>query len=149
MHGGPLRDCARIAAALLDAPADALPLHGDLHHDNVLDFGLDFGQPGTGGGRGWLAIDPKGLLGARGFDYGNLFSNPQQPGEVRSEVALRPGVFERRLGIAAAASGLEAACLLRWIAAYSGLSAAWIIDDGEDPALPLAIAGKALAALGA
>ena len=44
---------ADAAEALLDDPRDPVVLHGDLHHGNVLDFGE----------RGWLAIDPKGLLG--------------------------------------------------------------------------------------
>jgi streptomycin 6-kinase len=28
------------------------------------------------GPRGWLAIDPKGLCGERGFDFVNIFCNP-------------------------------------------------------------------------
>jgi streptomycin 6-kinase len=131
-----LRRASDIAQALLDAPRDVVPLHGDLHHDNVLDFGAD---------RGWLAIDPKGLLGERGFDYGNLFSNPQPPGEATSDVALRPGVFERRFEIVAGEAGIERTRLLHWIVAYSGLSAAWIIGDGDDASLDLGVAERALA----
>jgi streptomycin 6-kinase len=41
-------------------------LHGDLHHENVLDFGE----------RRWLAIDPHGLHGERFFDFANIFTNP-------------------------------------------------------------------------
>jgi streptomycin 6-kinase len=51
---------------LLAEPREVGVLHGDLHHGNVLDFGV----------RGWLAIDPKGLLGERGFDFANIFTNP-------------------------------------------------------------------------
>lgn len=28
------------------------------------------------GERGWLAIDPKRLLGERSFDFANIFTNP-------------------------------------------------------------------------
>lgn len=41
-------------------------LHGDVHHGNVLNFGA----------RGWLAIDPRGLVGERAFDHANLLCNP-------------------------------------------------------------------------
>jgi type IV secretion system protein VirD4 len=37
---------------LLAEPRDVGVLHGDLHHDNVLDFGA----------RGWLAIDPNDIV---------------------------------------------------------------------------------------
>ncbi len=57
--GGILRLSDVIARELLAEPRDQVPLHGDIHHDNILDFGE----------RGWLAIDPKGLYGERGFDY--------------------------------------------------------------------------------
>ena len=54
-HGGILVRCAETARALLAEPREVGVLHGDLHHDNVLDFGA----------RGWLAIDPKRLVGER------------------------------------------------------------------------------------
>jgi streptomycin 6-kinase len=67
-HGGILASAAEAAAELLSSPQDVTILHGDIHHGNVLDFGP----------RGWLAIDPKGLCGERGFDYANIFCNPDQ-----------------------------------------------------------------------
>jgi streptomycin 6-kinase len=51
IHGGILARCAEVAQALLAEPREVGVLHGDLHHGNVLDFGV----------RGWLAIDPKGV----------------------------------------------------------------------------------------
>ena len=41
-------------------------LHGDLHHSNVL-FDTT---------RGWLAIDPKGLVGEVGYEIGAMLRNP-------------------------------------------------------------------------
>lgn len=41
-------------------------LHGNLHHDNALNFRA----------RGWLALDPKQLVGERGVDFANIFTNP-------------------------------------------------------------------------
>ncbi len=91
--------------------------------------------------RGWLAIDPKGLTGERGYDYANIFRNPD------AETALRPGRFDRRVAIVCQASGLEPARLLRWILAVMGLSAAWHIQGAEPRAGTLAVAELALSRL--
>ncbi|SFH28190.1 streptomycin 6-kinase [Nitrosospira sp. Nsp14] len=132
-HGGILTECAAAAHELLAAQQDIVPLHGDIHHGNILDFGP----------RGWLAIDPKGLIGERGFDYANLFCNPE------AEIAAAPGRLARQVDVVAEAAGLERRRLLKWIMAYAGLSAAWFLGDGEwEPAkTPLAVAELAAAEL--
>lgn len=122
--GGVLRDSAVVARDLLADPRDAVPLHGDLHHGNVLDFGP----------RGWLAIDPKGLLGERGFDLANIFCNPD------FAVATAPGRLSRQADIVVAETGVKRGRLVRWILAYAGLSAAWTLGDGDDAGLALAVA---------
>jgi streptomycin 6-kinase len=114
---------------LLAAQDQAIPLHGDIHHGNVLDFGE----------RGWLAIDPKGLLGDRAFDYANLFYNPSQE-QAKAN-------FTQRVDAVCSYAGLERMRLLRWIAAWGGLSAAFSIEDGEPPEDAMEIAAVALAQL--
>jgi streptomycin 6-kinase len=131
-HGGILRRCAETARALLAEPRDVVVLHGDLHHDNLLDFGE----------RGWLAIDPKGLFGERGFDFANIFANPDLADPARP-VATEPGRFARRLDVVAEAAGLERERMLGWILAWAGLSAAWFLDDGDPAAVSLRIAEMA------
>jgi streptomycin 6-kinase len=130
-QGGILVRAAKAARALLSAPQDIAVLHGDIHHGNVLDFGP----------RGWLAIDPKGLYGERGFDFANIFCNPD------ATLATAPGRLSRQATVVAEAAGLDRRRLLQWVLAYAGLSAAWFIDDGGDPALPLAVAEAASAEL--
>jgi streptomycin 6-kinase len=130
-HGGTFTNSAVAAEELLAEPRDVVVLHGDYHHDNVLD----------GGERGWLVIDPKGLIGERGFEYANLFRNPT------AEQALAPGVLARRAAIVAERARLEPRRLLKWVLAYAGLGAAWSIESGHDPAPGLAIAAAAAAAL--
>jgi streptomycin 6-kinase len=76
---------------LLAAPQDVCALHGDLHHGNVLDFKE----------RGWLAIDPKGLIGDRGFDFANIFCNPDLG------IAANPGWLARQAGVVATAAHLD------------------------------------------
>uniref|UniRef100_A0A9E8CTM4 APH(6) family putative aminoglycoside O-phosphotransferase n=1 Tax=Bosea sp. NBC_00436 TaxID=2969620 RepID=A0A9E8CTM4_9HYPH len=136
-HGGLLARAAAEASALLPAQQDIMPLHADLHHDNVLDFEA----------RGWLAIDPKAVIGDRAFEYTVLFCDPDLAAP-EPPVAVAPGAFERRLEIVLAKSGLERQRLLRWIVAWCGLSASWFMGD-DDPLseINLAIAERAIAAL--
>lgn len=130
-HGGVFRQSLNASRALLAAPAQSVVLHGDLHHDNVLD----------GGDRGWLAIDPKGLIGEPGFDYANMLCNPG------IDVAGAEGRLGARVAIASAESGIEPRRLLRWLLAYAGLSAAWTLGDGGDASQALAMARLAAKAL--
>ncbi len=136
-HGGAYARAAQTARSLLADPQDVGVLHGDIHHDNVLDFGP----------RGWLAIDPKRLIGERGFDYANIFCNPDV-GDSVCHVARTPERFAARLQIVVASSGLERRRLLQWIVAWSALSAAWFAGDDGDPEIDLAIAELAWAELG-
>jgi streptomycin 6-kinase len=131
-HGGILTKCAAAACELLAQPQSAVPLHGDIHHGNILD----------GGERGWLAIDPKGVRGERGFEYANLFRNPE------ACIAGEPGRLQRRVKIVARAASLEPKRLLTWILAYAGLGAAWTMDSGGQDEAGLAIASMAAAELG-
>ncbi|MCS3782439.1 aminoglycoside phosphotransferase family protein [Tsukamurella ocularis] len=103
------------AEALLADPRDEVVLHGDVHHDNVLDFG----------DRGWLAIDPKCVAGERSYDYANLLTNPDLP------TAADPARFARQLNVIVAESGLPRERLLQWVLAFAGLSAAWFDEDDE------------------
>jgi streptomycin 6-kinase len=102
---------------LLATQQDILVLHGDMHHGNVLNFGP----------RRWLAIDPKGLIGERYFDYANIFCNPDDA------TASRPGRLARQAGVVAEAAHLERSRLLAWVVAWAGLSAAFSLDDGLPP----------------
>ena len=131
-HGGTLRLAATTAAGLLATPRDATVLHGDIHHGNILDFGA----------RGWLAVDPKGLVGERCFDYANIFCNPDHA------IAVTPGRLARQVDVVAGAAGLERGRLLDWVIAWAGLSAAFLLQDGQPPESALKVAELAAAERG-
>ncbi|MGN7743911.1 aminoglycoside phosphotransferase family protein [Pseudomonas sp. 22526] len=114
-EGGIFLRCLATADELLAAPREQVVLHGDIHHDNVLDFEA----------RGWLAIDPKRVMGERGFDFANLICNPDLP------TSSDPQRFTRQVEVIAQAAGLERKRLLQWVLAYTGLSAAWFLEDGD------------------
>lgn len=133
-HGGQLVTSAKLARKLLSDPQDVVVLHGDIHHDNVLDFGE----------RGWLAIDPKRIVGERSFDYANIFCNPDLADTTRPVAARH---FQRRLETISEVAGLDRRRLLEWIVAWTGLSAAWFLSDGGSPETDLTIGALALAEL--
>jgi streptomycin 6-kinase len=127
-YGGLLAQADSAAQSLLADPRDVVVLHGDIHHGNVLD----------GGKRGWLAIDPKGLLGERTFDVVNILRNPD------AAAALTPARFDHQVEVLADAASLERRRLLDWTLAFAGLSAAWHLADGTPADLDFAVAHLAL-----
>jgi streptomycin 6-kinase len=126
-YGGVLVLADAAARKLLAEPQDQVVLHGDIHHGNVLDFG----------DRGWLAIDPKGLIGESGFDLANIFCNPDL------DTAIAPGRLARQASVVSEAAGLERSRVMNWILAYAGLSAAWTLAEGGEPDLALTVANLA------
>lgn len=132
-----LKDCSRQAHKLLSNPQEQLALHGDLHHGNVLDFGA----------RGWRAIDPKGLYGERAADFAALFLNPDLSDSQRP-YAISPQRFGHRIRLVSSHAGIEPVRLLRWVHAWSGLSAVWFMEDGIAPETQRAVAHLASKALG-
>ncbi|EGY28014.1 Streptomycin 6-kinase, partial [Candidatus Regiella insecticola 5.15] len=113
-HGGIFDDAAYLARSLLAKPEEVVVLHGDLHHGNILDSGS----------QGWLAIDPKGFLGERGFDFANIFCNPD------ADIATSPGRLMKQVMVVTKMAHLEQHRLLAWIVSWAALSAAWHIEDG-------------------
>lgn len=99
-----------IALRLFDRPSAQIPLHGDMHHDNVLSSD-----------RGWLAIDPKGLLGDPAYDLANVFINPMGAGHIAADprrIAVRADILSERLAY-------PRKRILGWAAAHAALSACW------------------------
>ncbi len=60
---------------LMEPDEPQILLHGDLHHWNIL----------SDAGRGWLAIDPKGVIGASCLDVGRFINNAMGFGETAAE----------------------------------------------------------------
>lgn len=120
------RQGADLAGSLLDDEREVVALHGDIHHGNVLDFGER--EHGRGHQRAWLAIDPKGLLGERAFDYCNMLCNPSPA------FALEPGRLESRFALVTDAAALVPDRYARWLVAWCALSSTWHARSGDDAA---------------
>ncbi len=109
-------EAAAMAGALLGDQHDVRPLHGDFHHENLWS-----------GERGWLAIDPKGLIGDPAYDVANMFYNPLDRDDLRTDpvrIASMAGVFARILE-------RDVTTVLRWAFVHACLSASWHVEDGS------------------
>ncbi|MEX2283258.1 MAG: aminoglycoside phosphotransferase family protein, partial [Gemmatimonadota bacterium] len=84
-------------------------LHGDLQHYNVLHDEK----------RGWLAIDPKGVIGEREYEVGAALRNPIQ----QFDRFAPPAVIERRIQRVQSGLELDAERMLSWSFAQGVLSA--------------------------
>jgi streptomycin 6-kinase len=91
-------------------------LHGDLHHYNVLFDAR----------RGWLAIDPKGVVGEIEYEIGAALRNPVE----RPQLFLQQSTIETRIEHFARKLKRDPARILAWAFAQAVLAAIWAIEDG-------------------
>jgi streptomycin 6-kinase len=99
--------------------------------------------------RGWVAIDPKGVVGELEYEIGAILRNPvEQP-----DLFASTSTIERRLSRLASMLHLNYERALAWAFAQAVLSAIWDVEDGyrveaEHHALRLARTIKPLLHLG-
>jgi streptomycin 6-kinase len=111
------------AATLYQELTDADPchyvLHGDLHHFNIL----------CDQDAGWLAVDPKGVVGPRAYEVGALLRNPGP------ELARWPNlltVMRDRIAILSERLGVDRATIWGWGFSQAVMAAVWADEDGDD-----------------
>ncbi len=98
-------------------------MHGDFHHFNVLSSE-----------RGWLAIDPKGVIGPAGYEIGPFMLNPlnsiSDDHQFKVRARRQASIFSERLGF-------EREKIIMWSTAHAVLSTWWGMEDdsGGDYAL--------------
>jgi streptomycin 6-kinase len=90
-------------------------MHGDFHHSNLLLSE-----------RGWLVIDPKGVIGPAGYEVGPLLINPW--GDLLSGIDYQR-ITKRRIDILCDRLGFERERIREWGLAHAILSAWWGIED--------------------
>ncbi|MBK8782339.1 MAG: phosphotransferase [Anaerolineales bacterium] len=103
----------------LFADTDMKLIHGDFHHFNILKSEE----------RGWLVIDPKGVIGPAGYEVGPLMINPW--GSLSDGISFKVQT-ERRIDIFRERLGWERENLIRWSLAHSVLSAWWDFESDLD-----------------
>jgi len=90
-------------------------MHGDFHHFNILSSE-----------RGWLVIDPKGVIGPAGYEVGPFMMNPWDSFSDGSSSRRR---VKRRIDILHEHLGWERERILEWSLAHAVLSTWWGIED--------------------
>lgn len=111
-----LIDQARaIARDLHRDMGEAVLLHGDLHHFNIL----------SASHTSWLAIDPKGVIGERVYETGAFLRNPlpdiASRANIRKTMAIRIDIFSEKLGF-------DKQRIRAWGFAQAVLAAVWSLD---------------------
>jgi streptomycin 6-kinase len=117
---GPLSEKVvdRVEQSVIDFFAEnhkPILMHGDFHHSNILSSE-----------RGWLVIDPKGVIGPAGYEVGPLLMNPW--GDLLNGNNYRL-MIERRIDILHERLGFERERIRKWGLAHAILSAWWGIED--------------------
>lgn len=114
----PKRVFDKAAGIFKELPQDkkeVVLLHGDLHSDNILSSK-----------RGWLVIDPKGLIGEREFELGAYLRNPiydyPKGSNYRKLETERIIQFSEELG-------LDKERILNWSFACAVISILWFLED--------------------
>lgn len=106
-----------LSRELLAENKNEVLLHGDFHHFNVLESA-----------RGWLAIDPKGVIGPRGYEVGPFLINPVPDFLNRNSPRAQ---IEKRIAILSEMLGMERERIRNWGICYAALSAWWSFEDSE------------------
>lgn len=92
-------------------------LHGDLHSDNILSSQ-----------RGWLSIDPKGVIGEREFELGAYLRNPYydypKGSDYKKLETNRIHQFSDELGF-------DNKRILDWAFACAVISLLWFLEDED------------------
>jgi streptomycin 6-kinase len=107
-------------------------LHGDLQHYNVVHDAE----------RGWIAIDPKGVIGELEYELGASIRNPAELPSLFTDT----NVAVSRLRQLTSALGLDVQRAIAWSYAQAVLSAIWGVEDGYhvDASTPVLVLARGL-----
>ncbi len=120
-----LKHGADVARDLLAHQENICLLHGDMHPDNVMHHSV----------RGWLSIDPKGVIGDRAYDCANILLNP-----YRMESVYDPGRAVRVAHLLGNETGLDPQKILRYAFVHACEWAGWEVNQlcGGDHGMTMA-----------
>jgi len=113
-----IKRAAAFAPELLENQTDISLVHGDMHHENVLLHET----------RGWLAIDPKGIVGDRAYDCANTLYNPLG----RPDLTQNKGRLLKQVHLLSEELGIDPQRIINYAYVYGCLSSCWSLeDDGQ------------------
>ncbi|GLV55732.1 hydroxyurea phosphotransferase [Dictyobacter sp. S3.2.2.5] len=106
----------KLYAELSASMGEQVLLHGDLHHDNIL---LDEYE-------GWLAVDPKGVIGERVYETGSILRNFWP--DILSNPDPR-ALTRRRIDQMSEELGFDRERIYSWAFAQAVLAVVWSVED--------------------
>jgi streptomycin 6-kinase len=113
-----LQKARRLRDHLLETSAKAVLLHGDLHHDNMLQNGDD-----------WLVIDPKGVIGEPAYEVAAFIRNPMPELLHQRDISQ---IIHNRVTCFAKLLELPPKRILDWCFVQAVLAWIWALEDGCD-----------------
>lgn len=114
----PLRWAVDLLEELLTSQMVAIPLHGDIHHENIVSHD----------GSHWLAIDPQGLVGDPAYEVANVFGNPLNA----QSLVLNADRAKALISTFGAGLDLPEARILGFAAVHAAVSVCWSLRGGSD-----------------
>lgn len=115
----PYLNKARTLRSELIATSDAsVLLHGDLHHDNILQYGND-----------WVVIDPKGVIGEPAYEVAAFIRNPIPQLLKHSDAS---NIIRHRIKYFAKLLELSEQRIVDWCYVQAVLAWVWALEDGCD-----------------
>lgn len=100
-------------------------LHGDLHHDNILEDGSD-----------WVFIDPKGLIGDPAYEASTFIGNPipylWKTSEGFNGMSAQE-MIQKRIIFFAETFKCPPERIQHWCFVHAVLAWAWALEDNGDP----------------
>jgi streptomycin 6-kinase len=102
---------------LMTSPKSVL-LHGDLHHDNILQ-----------NGNRWIVIDPKGVIGEPAYEVAAFIRNPIPELLLLNNTA---NIISHRIARFAKHLELQEQRILDWYFVQAVLAWSWAVEDGDD-----------------
>lgn len=114
-----LQKAHQLKETLLKTSTEPVLLHGDLHHDNILQKGSE-----------WVVIDPKGVIGEGAYEVGAFIRNP-----IPDLLALEnaPSILTNRFFSFSKELNLDIQRIKHWCFVQAVLAWVWALEDGADP----------------
>ncbi|PPE03400.1 aminoglycoside phosphotransferase family protein [Holospora curviuscula] len=115
---GYLQKARKLRGELLQTSKPDVFLHGDLHHDNILQNGDD-----------WMVIDPKGVIGEPAYEVAAFIRNPIPELLHHADATT---IIHNRITQFSELLGIPAKRILDWCFVQAVLAWAWALEDGCD-----------------
>ena len=115
---GYLQKARQLRDQLLKTAEPDVLLHGDLHHDNILQNSND-----------WLVIDPKGVIGEPAYEVAAFIRNPMPELLTHADA---PTIIHNRITRFAELLELPSQRILNWCFVQAVLVWVWALEDGCD-----------------